>query len=43
MVTLKQFIDNLLMSCLCEFDHFAGLALKGLNMDQKLCDDTEKH
>ena len=27
--TLKQF-DKLSTSCLCVFDHFAGLALKGL-------------
>ena len=28
--TLKQFISNLLMICLSVFDHFVGLALKGL-------------
>ena len=28
--TLKQFIDNLPTNCLSVFDHFVGLALKGL-------------
>ena len=28
--TLKQFVGNLLTNCLSVFDHFAGLALKGL-------------
>ena len=28
--TLKQFIGNLATNCLGVFDHFAGLALKGL-------------
>ena len=28
--TLKQFVDNLLTNCLSMFDHFVGLALKGL-------------
>ena len=30
MVTLKQFIGNLPTNCLSVFDHFVGLALKGL-------------
>ena len=29
--TLKQFVGNLLTNCLSVFDHFVGLALKGLN------------
>ena len=29
--TLKQFVGNLPMNCLSVFDHFVGLALKGLN------------
>ena len=28
--TLKQFPGNLLTNCLSAFDHFVGLALKGL-------------
>ena len=28
--TLKQFVGNLPMNCLSVFDHFVGLALKGL-------------
>ena len=28
--TLKQFVDKLLTNCLSMFNHFAGLALKGL-------------
>ena len=28
--TLKQFVGNLLTNCLTVFDHFVGLALKGL-------------
>ena len=28
--TLKQFVSNLSTSCLSAFDHFLGLALKGL-------------
>ena len=27
---LKQFVGNLLTNCLSVFDHFVGLALKGL-------------
>ena len=30
--TLKQFVDKLLTNCLSVFDHFVGLALKGLTM-----------
>ena len=33
--TFKQFVSNLPTSCLSVFDHFVGLALKGLN--QKNC------
>ena len=29
--TLKQFVGNLPTDCLSVFDHFVGLALKGLN------------
>ena len=29
--TLKQFVGNLPTNCLSLFDHFVGLALKGLN------------
>ena len=29
--TLKQFVGNLPTNCLCVFDHFVGLALKGLS------------
>ena len=29
--TLKQFFDKLPTNCLIVFDHFVGLALKGLN------------
>ena len=29
--TLKQFVGNLPTNCLSVFDHFVGLALKGLN------------
>ena len=29
--TLKQFVENLATDCLSVFDHFMGLALKGLN------------
>ena len=28
--TLKQFVGNMPMNCLSVFDHFVGLALKGL-------------
>ena len=30
--TLKQFVGNLPTSCLSVFDHFVGLALKGLTI-----------
>ena len=30
--TLKQFVSNLSMNCLSVFDHFVGLALKGLTL-----------
>ena len=30
--TLKQFVGNLLANCLSVFDHFLGLALKGLKV-----------
>ena len=29
--TLKQFVGNLPTNCLSVFDHFVGLALKGLS------------
>ena len=29
--TLKQFVEKLPTNCLSEFDHFVGLALKGLS------------
>ena len=34
---LKQFVGNLSTNCLSMFDHFAGLALKGLkqNFEEK--------
>ena len=30
--TLNQFVDNLPTNCLSVFDHFVGLALKGLRI-----------
>ena len=30
--TLKQFVGKLPMNCLSVFDHFVGLALKGLSL-----------
>ena len=33
--TLKQFVDNLPTNCLSVFDHFVGLALKGLKSNIK--------
>ena len=30
--TLKQFVGNLLTNCLSVFNHFVGLALKGLTL-----------
>ena len=35
--TLKQFVGNLPTNCLSMFDHFVGLALKGL-----MCRNTTK-
>ena len=32
--TLKQFVDNLPTNCLSVFDHFVGLALKGLTLSK---------
>ena len=32
--TLKQFVGNLPTNCLSVFDHFVGLALKGLILPQ---------
>ena len=34
--TLKQFVGNLPTNYLCMFDHFGGLALKGLRNSQEL-------
>ena len=34
--TLKQFVGKLPMNCLCVFDHFVGLALKGLSIPQNV-------
>ena len=31
--TLKQFVDNMATNFLSVFDHFVGLALKGLNIN----------
>ena len=31
--TLKQFVGKLQMNCFTVFDHFVGLALKGLSID----------
>ena len=33
--TLKQFVGKLPTNCLNVFDHFVGLALKGLNLPMK--------
>ena len=33
--TLKQIVDNFLMNCFSLFDHFVGLALKGLKFQKK--------
>ena len=38
--TLKQFVGNLPTNCLCVFDYFVGLALKGLTLVKLL--DPEK-
>ena len=32
--TMKQFFGNLPTNCLSVFDHFVGLALKGLRLSQ---------
>ena len=39
--TLKQFVGKLLTNCLSVFDHFVGLALKGLStaIHPKLCEN----
>ena len=34
--TLKQFVDNLPTNCLSVFNHFAGLALKGITFMKQL-------
>ena len=34
--TLKQFIGNLATNCLSVFDHFVGLVLKGLTMENEI-------
>ena len=39
--TLKQFVGNMPTNCLSVFDHFVGLALKGLIM--YLTKQTEPH
>ena len=39
--TLKQFVGKKPTNCLSVFDHFVGLALKGLKK-QKLLSDTSK-
>ena len=38
--TLKQFVGNLPTNCLSVFDHFVGLALKGLNISQNSQENT---
>ena len=37
--TLKQFVGNLPSNCLSVFDHFVGLARKGLKVLQHLLQD----
>ena len=37
--TLKQFVDQLPTNCLSVFDHFLGLAFKGLILDVKFGDN----
>ena len=37
--TLKQFFDKLPTNCLSVFDHFAGLALKGLKRNRVFGED----
>ena len=42
--TLKQFVGNLLTNCLSVFDHFVGLALKGLIVEfwsSLICDGSQ--
>ena len=39
--TLEKFVGNLLTNCLSVFDHFVGLALKGLK-NKVLISDTQK-
>ena len=39
--TLKQFIGNLPTNCLSVFNHFVGLALKGLIRDKNLGSQTQ--
>ena len=34
--TVKYFVTTLSTNCLNVFDHFAGLAVKGLNLEQLL-------
>ena len=38
--TLKQFVGKLPTNCLSVFDHFVGLALKGLNYHQARVDNS---
>ena len=38
--TLKQFVGNLPINCLSVFDHFVGLALKGLGSCQTSVTET---
>ena len=38
--TLKQLVRNLLTNCFSEFDHFVGLALKGLTLKSKIKTET---
>ena len=38
--TLKQFFDKLPTNCLSVFDHFAGLALKGLKRNRVFGEDV---
>ena len=40
--TLKQFVDKLVTNCLSVFDHFAGLALKGLTLSLLYLKETAK-
>ena len=38
--TLKQFVGNLPTNCLSVFEHFVGLALKGLKYHHNRLDQT---